>query len=63
MAETIMRLKNGIADKGNIFFSEIDQSALVAKAGIKLLPFTLPVFGNPALGTLFLTSNPACGLD
>ena len=63
MAETIVRLKKDIADKGIMFFSEIDQSELGAKAGVKLRPSTLLVFGNPPLGTLFLTSNPASGLD
>jgi uncharacterized protein (DUF302 family) len=32
-------------------------------AGVTLRPSTLLVFGNPPLGTLFLTSNPAAGLD
>jgi uncharacterized protein (DUF302 family) len=63
MAETIARLKKDIADKGIRFFDEIDQSKLAADAGIKLRPSTLLVFGNPPLGTLFLTSNPAAGLD
>jgi uncharacterized protein (DUF302 family) len=63
LAETVNRLKKDVADKGIMFFSEIDQSALAAKAGIKLLPSTLLVFGNPPLGTLFLTSNPNSGLD
>jgi uncharacterized protein (DUF302 family) len=63
MAETIARLKQDIADKGIMLFSEIDQSALAAKAGVRLRPSTLLVFGNPPLGTLFLTSNPAAGLD
>jgi uncharacterized protein (DUF302 family) len=63
LAETVNRLKKDVADKDIMFFSEIDQSALAAKAGIKLLPSTLLVFGNPPLGTLFLTSNPNSGLD
>ncbi|MBI3515150.1 MAG: DUF302 domain-containing protein [Proteobacteria bacterium] len=63
MAETIARLKQDIAAKGIMFFSETDQSALAAKAGVTLLPSTLLVFGNPPLGTLFLSSNPASGLD
>ena len=63
LAETVNRLKKDIADKSIVLFSEIDQSALAAKAGIKLLPSTLLVFGNPPLGTLFLTSNPNSGLD
>jgi len=63
LAETVNRLKKDVADKGIMFFSEIDQSELAAKAGIKLLPSTLLVFGNPPLGIQFLTSNPDSGLD
>jgi uncharacterized protein (DUF302 family) len=63
MSETLRRLKMDIADKGIPFFSEIDQSKLAADAGVKLRPSTLLVFGNPPLGTLFLTSDPAAGLD
>ena len=61
--ETIERLKNDIAAKGIKFFSEIDQSKLAADAGIRLNPSTLLVFGNPPLGTQFMTSNPNAGLD
>ena len=43
LAETVNRLKKDVADKGIMFFSEIDQSDLAAKAGIKLLPSTLLV--------------------
>jgi len=63
MPETIVRLKADIAAKGIRFFSEIDQSALAREAGIDLPPSTLLVFGNPPLGTLFLTSDPDSGLD
>ena len=63
VAETIARLKQDIAQKGIQFFSEIDQSRLAANAGVTLRPSTLLVFGNPPLGTLFLTSNPNSGLD
>jgi uncharacterized protein (DUF302 family) len=61
--ETITRLKSDISAKGIKFFSEIDQSKLAADAGIKLHPSTLLVFGNPPLGTQFMTSNPNSGLD
>ena len=63
MPETIERMKKDIADKGIKFFDEIDQSKLAADAGITLLPSTLLVFGNPPLGTLFITSDPDAGLD
>src|SRR2546428_1284066 len=63
MAEAIARIKADIAGKGIKFFMEIDQSRLAADAGIRLRPSTLLVFGNPSLGTQFVTSNPNAGLD
>jgi uncharacterized protein (DUF302 family) len=61
--ETIARIKQDIASKGITFFLAVDQSKLAADAGIKLRPSTLLVFGNPALGSQFITSNPQSGLD
>ena len=61
--ETIARIRKDIADKGIMFFSAVDQSNLAADAGIKLRPSTLLMFGNPPLGTQFITSNPNAGLD
>jgi uncharacterized protein (DUF302 family) len=63
MSEAISRIKADIASKGIKFFSEIDQSKLAADAGIELRPSTLLVYGNPPLGTQFITSNPSAGLD
>jgi uncharacterized protein (DUF302 family) len=63
MAETIARMKKDISEKGIKFFDEIDQAKLAADAGITLLPSTLLVFGNPPLGTLFITADPDAGLD
>ncbi len=63
MSEAITRIKADVASKGIKFFMEIDQSKLAADAGIKLRPSTLLVFGNPPLGTQFITSNPNAGLD
>jgi uncharacterized protein (DUF302 family) len=63
MAEAITRIKADIAKKGIKFFMEIDQSKLAADAGIELRPSTLLVFGNPPLGTQFITANPDAGLD
>jgi len=60
MAEAITRIKADIAGKGIKFFMEIDQSKLAADAGIKLRPSTLLVFGNPPLGTQFITSKSEC---
>jgi uncharacterized protein (DUF302 family) len=61
--ETIDRLKKDIQAKGITFFQEIDQAALASKAGIELRPSVLLIFGNPPLGTQFVTANPQAGLD
>ena len=63
LSEAISRIKADIAAKGIKFFFEVDQSRLAADAGIKLRPSTLLVFGNPPLGTQFITSNANAGLD
>ncbi len=63
VGETVARLKKDIAAKGIVFFDEIDQAALAAKAGIELRPSVLLIFGNPPLGTQFMTANPQAGLD
>ena len=63
MSEAMTRIKADIAAKGIKFFDEIDKSKLAADAGIKLRPSILLVFGNPPLGTQFITSNPNAGLD
>lgn len=46
-----------------MFFAEVDQALLAADAGIGLSLLTLLVFGNPALGSQFMTSNSAAGID
>lgn len=61
--DTIARLKDDIAGKGIRFFIEVDQTRLAADAGVKLHPSTLLIFGNPPLGTQFMTSSPNAGLD
>ena len=61
--ETIARVKKDIADKGIMFFMDVDQAKLAAGAKIALRPSHLLIFGNPPLGIQFLTSNPVSGLD
>jgi uncharacterized protein (DUF302 family) len=62
-AETIKRIEADIAAKNIKHFINVDQSKLAADAGITLRPSTLIIFGNPPLGTQFITSNPLAGLD
>src|SRR5215203_6090315 len=61
--ETVNRIKQDVASKGIMFFFAVDQSKLAPHAGIKLRPSTLLVFGNPALGSQFIASNPNAGID
>ena len=63
MEETIARIKADVSAKGIMHFAEIDQAKLAAGAGITLRPSTLLIFGNPPLGTLFITAKPEAGLD
>jgi uncharacterized protein (DUF302 family) len=63
LPEAIARMKRDIADKGIMMFSTIDQAKLAADAGIALRPSTLLVFGNPALGSQFISSKAQAGLD
>ena len=63
MQEAITRIKADVAAKGMKFFSEIDQSSSPPMPASSCGPSTLLVFGNPPLGTQFITSNPNAGLD
>jgi uncharacterized protein (DUF302 family) len=61
--ESIARIKADLKTKGIVFFQEIDQTALARAAGITLRPSTLLEFGNPPLGTQFITGHPDAGLE
>ncbi|MFL5096126.1 MAG: DUF302 domain-containing protein [Xanthobacteraceae bacterium] len=63
IGETVDRLKKDIIGKGIKFFDEIDQAKLATDSGIKLNPSVLLIFGNPPLGTQFITANANAGLD
>ena len=63
VAETVARIKKDVLKKGIMFFGVIDQAQLGKKAGNDVKPSRLVMFGNPALGTTFITANPEAGLD
>jgi uncharacterized protein (DUF302 family) len=63
VSETVSRIKRDVAKKGIKLFGVIDQSKLGNAAGNKVRPSQLVMFGNPALGTTFITANPEAGLD
>jgi uncharacterized protein (DUF302 family) len=61
--ETVGRITADVQKKGILLLDVVDQAALAREAGIELRPSVLVVFGNPALGTLFLRAKPEAGLD
>lgn len=63
VSETVSRIKKDVARKGIMFFGVIDQAKLGRAAGVMVRPSRLVMFGNPALGTTFLTANQTAGLD
>jgi uncharacterized protein (DUF302 family) len=63
VAETVSRIKKDVAKKGLMLFGVIDQAKLGNAAGNHVLPSRLVMFGNPALGTTFVTANQKAGLD
>lgn len=63
VSETVKRIKRDVAKKGITFFGVIDQAKLGNAAGNDVRPSRLIMFGNPALGTTFITANPTAGLD
>ena len=63
MGDTIHRITDDVAAKGIMLFDVIDQAKLAKDVGVELRPSTLIVFGNPPLGTLFLTAKAEAGLD
>ncbi|MDK1387564.1 DUF302 domain-containing protein [Sinorhizobium sp. 8-89] len=63
VSETVNRIKGSVEEKGITLFGIIDQANLGNAAGNEVRPSRLVMFGNPALGTTFITANPLAGLD
>jgi len=60
---TLDRLTKIMTSKGITIFARVDHAAGAEKAGKKLAPTQLLIFGNPKLGTLLMQSNRLFGLD
>jgi uncharacterized protein (DUF302 family) len=61
--ETVDRIKKDVAAKGIKLFDTIDQTMLAKDAGVDIKPSILIIFGNPPLGTQFLSAKQESGLD
>jgi uncharacterized protein (DUF302 family) len=61
--ETVDRLRNILQSKEINLFALIDHSGEAAKAGMKMPPTKLLIFGNPKGGTPLMLAAPSVALD
>jgi uncharacterized protein (DUF302 family) len=63
VAQTVDRLKNILQSKGVTLFALIDHIGEAEKAGLKMPPTKLLVFGNPKAGTPLMVAAPSSAID
>jgi uncharacterized protein (DUF302 family) len=61
--ETVERLKGILHAKGVKLFAVIDHSGGAEKAGMKMPPTKLLIFGNPKSGTPLMLAAPSSAID
>ena len=61
--ETVEKLKSILQDKGVTLFALVDHSGEAEKAGMKMPPTKLLVFGNPKGGTPVMLAAPSIAID
>ena len=61
--ETVKRFETAVEGKGYVVFTEIDHAAAAAKFGVKSLPRTVVVYGDPKNGTARLQQFPTLAID
>jgi uncharacterized protein (DUF302 family) len=61
--ETVERLKGILQAKGITLFALVDHSGEAAKAGMKMRPSKLFIFGNPKGGTPVMLAAPNSAID
>jgi uncharacterized protein (DUF302 family) len=63
VADTIARFRAAVTGAGWVLFGEIDHAAAADALGMKLLPRTVVLFGNPKTGTPAMQGHPTLALD
>ena len=61
--ETVEKLTGILKTKGITLFALVDHSGEAEKAGIKMRPTKLVVFGNPKAGTPVMLASPTSAID
>ena len=63
VTETIDKLETVLNNKGMTIFKRVDHTAGAKKAGLKLRPTELLIFGNPKVGTPLMLCSQTAALD
>lgn len=61
--EIVARLENLLREKGIKLFALIDHSGEAEKAGLKMPPTKVAIFGSPKAGTPLMTAAPSIAID
>jgi uncharacterized protein (DUF302 family) len=61
--QTVQRLQTILQQKGVALFALIDHSGEAEKAGMKMPPTKLLIFGNPKAGTPLMLAAPSIAID
>jgi uncharacterized protein (DUF302 family) len=61
--QTVEKLKSILAQKGVTLFALVDHSGEAEKAGMKMPPTKLLIFGSPKAGTPLMQAVPGAALD
>ena len=63
MDQTVANLREILQAKGITLFALVDHSGEAEKAGMKMSPTKLVIFGNPKAGTPLMIASPSSALD
>ena len=61
--ETLRRLESFLQARGLALFARIDHSGEAEKAGLKMRPTQLLIFGSPKQGTPLMVASPTLAID
>lgn len=61
--ETLQRVESLLQEKGVTIFCRIDHSGEAEKAGLKMRPTQLIIFGSPRSGTPVMVASPTIAID
>src|SRR5712664_4472942 len=61
--DTFQRLESSVASRGLMIFARIDFSGDAQKAGLKMNPTRMLIFGNPKAGTPLMLAEPTVAID